>query len=93
MKKIEQEKGMETEGDVILDKMVRNGSSGEMTFEMRFDWREVVSKADIWGKSFLGVRRKIKKLPREGRRPRMSRDSEEKSMATVEGGREVTGTR
>ena len=54
MKKIEQEKGMETEGDVILDKMVRNGSSWEMTFEMRFEWREVVSKADIWGKSFLG---------------------------------------
>lgn len=37
MKKIEQEKGMETEGDVILDKMVRNGSSWEMTFEMRFE--------------------------------------------------------
>ena len=36
-KKIEQEKGMETEGDVILDKMVRNGSSWEMTFEMRFE--------------------------------------------------------
>lgn len=42
---------------------------------------KVVSKADIWGNSFLGVRKKIKKLPR---RPRMSRDSEEKSMATME---------
>lgn len=46
--------------------------------------KEGSKQSTYLGEEILGVRRKIKKLPREGTWPGMSRDSEEKSMATVE---------
>lgn len=50
-KKNRTEKGMETEGDVILDKMIRNETlwGDDIWDEI---WMKVVSKADIWGNSF-----------------------------------------
>lgn len=51
IKKADQEKGEEKEISAGLDRVVREGSLEERTFEQNLQWRrQAVNHTDIWGR-------------------------------------------